>query len=147
MKKFWEKYKVLIIIIVAVCAFVSLSLLSEKRVETTKMGDIAVWAEEAPASDFAITIIALSYCDHCKEFNPIITEVAKEYSIPIYWFEYDLLDAEGQNTLVSTFDFTEYEGASPYMAITKKNEVVAQNVGKLGKEATIEFLKTNNIIK
>lgn len=150
MKKFWKKYKGWVIAALAVCAFVALSFLVEgnKPEEGESSSNVSEWVEAVKEDQYIITVIALSYCSHCKDYKPVITSIANEQGIPIYWFEIDTVSEEEANIISSTYEFSEYEGASPYTAITKKGEVVAQySLGYMDKDAATNFLKTNGVIE
>ena len=150
MKKFWGKYKVAIIIVVALVAFVLLSVLSENanKEETTEaFKDVAVWKEQLKDDEYAVTVIGLTYCQHCHNFNPVITALSKEYDIPLYWFDIDDMSEEDSAVLTGSYECTDYKGSSPYVAVTNKGTVVGQHVGGMSKEATIEFLKESGVIK
>ncbi len=150
MKKFWGKYKILIIVVLAIGAFITLSILTEssKPAESTEVSeDILSWKEGVDSSQYAITVIGLSYCSHCANYKPIISEIAEEYSLPLYWFEIDELSTADSSTLTGTYNFSEYDGASPYTAITSKGEVIGQTVGEMDEETTLDFLRTNGVIE
>lgn len=149
MKKFWEKYRVLIFIIVGVAAFVGLSLLVENvgKEEEIIPDDVIAWQSEVPEQEYAITVIALSTCEHCANYKPVITAIATEHSIPLYWFEVDLYGDEASELIKTTFDFSEYTVYSPYTAITNYGEVVAQTTGGMEEADAITFLKDAGAIK
>lgn len=150
MKKFWKKYKVIVILAIAVAAFIGLSFLSESKAPTLESSNqnVSEWSAAVDGDKYVITVIALSYCSACKEYNPIITALAEEYSIPIYWFEIDTLNQEDATIVSSKYAFTEYEGASPYTVITKKGEVISQYAqGYMNKENTLSFLKNSGAVK
>ncbi len=150
MKKFWKKYKVLVIVALLVVAFVALSFLVEGNKPAAKepSSSVSEWVEAVKEDKNVITVIALSYCSHCKDYKPVITEIATKYSIPLYWFEIDTVSEADANTISSTYAFSEYEGASPYTAITKKGAVIAQYAnGYMSNEQALSFLKDNGVIK
>lgn len=150
MKNFWKKYKVIIIVILAIAAFVGLSFLAEgsKPAIEEPSADLNAWVESVESDEYVITVIGLSYCGHCKEYKPVVTEIASEYSIPFYYFDIDTVTQDEASLISSSYAFTEYEGASPYTAITKNGEVVAQYAqGYMDKETTIQFLKDCGAIK
>lgn len=151
MKKFWEKYKILIIVVLAVAAFIGLSIFSEAKSTPKESGEISEgilsWKEGVESEEYAITVISLSYCPHCKNYKPIISEIAEEYSLPLYWFDIDELSKVDSSSLTDTYNFSKYDGSSPYTAITSKGEVVNQTVGEMDKEATLDFLRTNGVIE
>lgn len=150
MKNFWNKYKILIIIVMALGAFITLSVLSESI--TTQdpqevVDSLDTWKEAVDTKDFAITVIGLTTCSHCKNYKPVISSIAEQYSLSLYWFDIDALSNQNASILSGTYDFTEYDGSSPYTAITSKGEVVDQTVGEMDEEATLKFLRDNGVIE
>lgn len=145
MKNFWKKYKIAIIVIIAVAAFVGLSILieSSRKIES----GLDDFKAGFPNDEYSVTVIGLTYCGHCHNFSPIIRKVAKEYNLPLYWFDYDALSSEDAEYLTNIFGEHGYDGYSPYMAVAKKGEVIANHTGEMTEEATIEFLKENEVIK
>ncbi len=148
MKKFWNKYKGLVLVLIALIAFVLLSFLGEGKEEVieTPAADITSWQEGVNKDEYALTIIALSYCGACQNYQPVITRIASENNIPLFWFEIDELAEADATALTNTYDFSEYTGTSPYTAITKNGEVIAQTVGYASEEGTMEFLRTNGLV-
>ena len=150
MKNFWKKYKVIILVVVGILAFIGLSILTEKATkgETTEaLTDVTVLTEKVPNDEYSVVVIALTYCSHCHNFNPVITKISNEYKLPLYWFEIDDLSEADSLTLSSAFEEHGYDGSSPYIAVLNKGKVVSTHVGEMGKDATIEFLKEANAIK
>lgn len=149
MKKFWEKYKVLILVLVGIAALITLSVITENanKVEEVASTDLIEWAEKVQTEEKVLTVIALSYCSHCAEYKPVINEIASEYNIPLYWFEIDEMNSTDSEILTGTVDFSEYKGSSPYTAITYGGQVLDQTVGYANKDAVLEFLNANDLAK
>ena len=150
MKKFWGKYKVLILVVVGILAFIGLSIFTEKasKSKTTEaLENITVLTESIPNDKSAVVVIGLTYCSHCHNFNPVITKIAKDYNLPLYWFDYDALSDEDAEALVTAFEEHGYTGSSPYIAVFKDGEVVSTHVGEMGNDSTITFLKEAGVIK
>lgn len=150
MKKFWAKYKVIILVLVGILAFVGLSIFTERatKEQTTEAQiDVTALTSSIPNDEYSVVVIGLTYCSHCHNFNPVITKVSKDYNLPLYWFDYDALSDADAETLRNAFSDHGYEGASPYIAVMKKGEVVSTHVGEMGKDATITFLKEAEVIK
>ena len=95
---------------------------------------------------YVVTVIGLTYCDHCKNYNPVISGLAKEYDFKLYWFDIDAMSEEDSNTLTTTYDLQQYTGASPYTVITKNGEFVADYVGEMPESETKTFLQDNGVI-
>ena len=150
MKKFWGKYKVVILVVVGILALVGFSILSEqatKSATTEALSDVTALTEKIPNDEYAVVVIGLTYCSHCHNFNPVITKVSSEYNLPLYWFDIDALGDEDSTTLSTKFGDDGYDGSSPYIAVMNKGKVVSTHVGEMGKDATITFLKEANAIK
>ena len=64
-----------------------------------------------------------------------------------YFFEADYLDETDYAMLTKTFEIKNYTGAVPYTFIVKDGKFVADTVGYLDEETTINFLNENNVIK
>ncbi len=146
MKKFWDKYKVLIIIVLAVLAFVALSFLSENKEPAQVSENITTWKEIINSDEYVITVIGLTYCPACKSYHPIISDIAEEYSLPLYWFDIDEMSNDDSSQLTNTYNFSQYTGSSPYTVITSGGEVIDEVVGAMDEEETLEFLRTNGVI-
>lgn len=136
--------------LVAACiyAFLGLSLLidtngAEKKDEVNYQiynADINEWVEATKADEPVITVIGLTYCQYCKQYNPVINEIAKEKGYKLYWFDADDYDEESFNTLTSTYELS-YEGSSPYTLVTKNGEVIGEHVeGYMNNSDTEAFL-------
>ena len=149
MKKFWKKYKVIVFVVIGILAFVGLSIFTENAAKsntTEAEENTSALTINIPSDEYAVVVIGLTYCSHCHNFNPVITEISNEYSLPLYWFDYDALNDEDQELLLNTFSEHGYEGASPYIAVMKDGEVVSTHVGEMGKDATLELLKEAEVI-
>lgn len=145
MKKFWKKYKIVIIVAVSVLAFVALSVLSEgsRKVESGLEDFKANFTND----EYSIAVIGLTYCEHCHNFSPIIRKISKANNLPLYWFDIDALSNEDSSYLYDLFGEYGYEGASPYIAVINKGNIIANHTGEMDEEATIEFLKESGVIK
>ena len=151
MKSFFKKYKGLILVLLVVCCFVALSFIGEGRetkanVESVFYSDVEKWAEDVVSNKNVVTVIALSYCSHCKEYKPVLEQIAVENNLTVYWFEADLIEEKDYQTITSTVDFNEYTGASPYTAISNSGNVLAQTVGYANEEAAYSFFIENGLI-
>ena len=143
MKKFFKKYRIAIFTIIGVFLFILFSVLSEGK-KPLSLEDFKV---NVSTDEKSVVVIALTGCTHCHNFKPVAKKITNKYKIPLYWFEIDALSEEDQQYLLDMFESNGYEGASPYIALIKKGEVVASHTGEMDKSETIKFLKENNIIK
>lgn len=103
--------------------------------------DIDNWVEATESDEPVITVIGLTYCQYCKNYNPVINKVAKEKGIAVYWFDADDYDDESFNTLISKYEIS-YTGNSPYTLVTKGGEILGEYVaGYMEESETISFLE------
>jgi thiol-disulfide isomerase/thioredoxin len=143
MKNNWGK----ILVGVLVASFALLVAFSEKKSEgSVTKADVKEWIEKVKEDKYTVTVLTLSYCDYCKQFLPVITEVQGEYGFDLYKFEIDTISETQRNTLTSTFEMKNFEGSVPYTVIYKNGKYVADNTGYIDKAATIKFLKDNGVI-
>ena len=145
MKKFWEKYRLIIIVVLAILAFVLLSILTENSRKTES--DLNKFKDNFANDEYAVTVIGLTYCGHCHNFSPIIRGISKEYNLPLYWFDIDDLSEEDSDYLYKMFEPYGYSGSSPYIAVSNKGKVIDNHTGELDKETTLNFLKNAGAIK
>ncbi len=142
-------------------AFVSLSFLIDYKEPTPSNGgsntikevdtkgttdEMLAWYSDVSNGDEVITIIALSYCSYCKAYKPIITQIAEDEDIALYWFEIDTLSDEDQAVLTGAFDLEKYEGSSPYTFVVKDRAFLGDTVGYMEEENTREFLTSINAL-
>lgn len=111
---------------------------------TSKMD---TWLEDTRADEYVVTVIGLSYCEHCENYNPIISSIAKNEGFKLHWFDIDNMDNKSASILTDTYNLEQYTGASPYTFITKNGEFVADVVGGLSEEGTRQFLIENGVLE
>ena len=138
-----EYYSVLTISIIGLC-FYSLSLFVINYIMKPKVDD---WYKDVSSEEKVVTVIGSTSCPHCQEYKPVIKKMAKEYEFKLYFFESDKLSEEEMNILEKTYDLVDYQGHVPFTFIIKDNEYVTGKEGYSNKEATIEYLKENGVIK
>lgn len=140
MKKIFKKYKVAIIIVLSIIGFITLLIL----IDICKLYN---FKKNFKNDEYAVTVIALTTCPHCKNFQPIIKKISKEYELPLYWIEFDTLSSKDRKYLNEIFVDNGYEGYSPYIAVSNKGKVIDNHTGELDKETTLNFLKNAGAIK
>lgn len=101
------------------------------------------------SSEAKVVVVGQTTCSHCITAKPYYDEIAKENNIDIYYLNYtNMSDDEKTAILTSTTYFKENEDwGTPLMLIAKDGDAVIADSGFLSKEATLSFLKENNIIK
>lgn len=115
---------------------------TETITETVNNNDVLEeWVSATSKNEYTITVIGLSYCSHCKNYLPVITKFANDNNIKLFWFDIDELSDSDADILSSRYDFSEYDGASPYTAVMKNSEVLLQHVGEMSTSEVDAFFK------
>ena len=109
--------------------------------------DVEKWNRDIESGKTVLTVIGASYCNHCQELKPVITKIAAENDILLYFFEIDKLDENEGNTLTTTYELDGYNGSVPYMFIMKNKQFVSYDVGFRSESITRQFLWENGLIK
>ena len=151
MKKFWEKFKVAIIVTVLLGLFVGLSFLLEIDVtpkESNEIGeDISAWVNDSLMEDYTLAVIAQSGCHFCQQYEPVIEEIKKDYpDLKIYWFHTDELSSTEYTTLSTTYDIEESFSGTPYTMLTYHGNLINYISGYVDEEELVKFLKDNKVI-
>ena len=105
------------------------------------------WLEDTLKDDYVITVLALTTCQYCQAYKPIITKVAKDYDLKLYFYEVDSLSTSDSDILTSTYELKNYEGYVPFTFVLKDGEVVADQTGYNDEETTIQLLREAGAIK
>ncbi len=139
------KKKTIVIVLLLGLLILFMALIDVK--EGNKKATMDEWVEVTKEDKYVITVISLSYCDFCANYKPIIEQIAEENDIKLFWFNIDKMKETDSSILVTTYKFNEhgYEGASPYTAITKNAQFVADKVGGMSSDDLKLFLKENGI--
>lgn len=147
MKDFFIKYKVIIISAILILLFLALSLMIDSNSGQAKMKDnLKDWQVDTKKDDYVVTVIGQTTCGHCISYKPVMQNVLNKYDFNVYWFEVDTFSDEDYNTLIETYELTNYKG-TPYTFITKNDEFVDFISGGTDEESLVSFLKENNVIK
>lgn len=144
-KKKWILISVLAVMLLLVC-LVTIKDAQKDNSSSNVSSNMSEWVSETKEDKYVVTVIGLTYCQYCKNYNPIISSLSSEYDFKLYWFDIDSLSEEDSSTLTTTYSLEQYTGASPYTVITKNGEFVADNVGAMDEESTKTFLKDNGVI-
>ena len=143
-------------IVLAIGLFIGLSFLidasgkdkgNDDNNSSGTTADIESWYNKATNGDEIVTVIASSACPHCQEYKPVIEKLASDKGFTLYFFAADYFAETNYAMLTGTFEIKNYTGAVPYTFIVKDGKFVADTVGYLDEETTINFLNENNIIK
>lgn len=149
MKKFFEKNWKKILIAVLLVAFALLVMFTEEvpTNNVVEYPDVSSWKEETSADKPVVTVLALSTCGYCQNYQPVIEKLQEEYDFVLYWYEIDGVSDADYSTLMSTYELKNYEGSVPYTFITKDGEFVADTIGGMEEATTLKFLKDNEVIE
>jgi len=148
MKKFWDKYKLPVIVVVLLVLFVLLSTLIGDKVERDEVDD---WLEETKKEQYVVTLLSQTTCGYCAEFKPIVNEVVSEYGDQFMYkvFEIDtIVKPQVKNKLLSSYDL-ENNGftGTPHLFVTYNGEHLGQFNMPRTKENVISFLRDLGAIK
>ncbi len=142
----------LAVIAVFVALFVGLSFLidtsgskPEKKEEPTLSA--YDWLADTQTEDYIITVLALTTCQYCQAYKPVITKIADDYGLKLYFFETDELETTDTTILTTTYELKNYEGYVPFTFILKDGEVVGDQTGYNDEETTIQLLREVGAIK
>ncbi len=105
------------------------------------------WLKLTKSNTYVINVIAASWCPHCQNFKPVITEVAEKTKTKLFFIEVDKLksmvpeDAEDYiDAFTTTYELKDYNGGVPYMFVTRNGKVVAEHSGEMNLDRTMEFI-------
>lgn len=143
--KKWVLIGVLAAVLLLVCV-VTIKDVQKDNTNNNVSSNMTEWVSETKEDKYVVTVIGLTYCQYCKNYNPVISGLAKEYDFKLYWFDIDAMSEEDSNILTTTYDLQQYTGSSPYTVITKNGEFVADNVGGMSESETKTFLQDNGVI-
>lgn len=145
-KKFWNKYKLPIIIVVLLGVFVVLSTLIGDKIEKDEVDD---WIEETKKEQYVVTLLSQTTCSHCTQFKPVVNEVVQEYGDNFMFkiFEIDTItNIAVRNKLIYAYDI-KFEG-TPHLFVTHNGKLLGEfeDVERT-KENLVEFLRSKGVIK
>ena len=151
MKKFWDKYKVIVIVIVLLGVFVGLSFLLETdgiSNETNSSGpSVSDWVNDSLAEEYTLAVIAQTTCDYCEMYKPVVESVQSKYEdLNIYWFHTDELSNSDYSTLSGTYDISDTFRGTPYTMLTYHGVLIDHISGYVDEETLIQFLVDNGVI-
>ena len=151
MKKIWDKYKVIIIVIILLGMFVGLSFLLETdsvKNETSSSGpSVSEWVNDSLEEKFTIAVIAQTTCSFCEMYKPVVESVENKYEdLNVYWFHTDQLSNADYSTLSGTYDISDTFKGTPYTMLTYHGVLVDYISGYVDEETLIQFLVDNGVI-
>lgn len=146
LKKFWNKFKLPIIVVVLLAIFVTISTLIGDKVEKD---EVDVWLDETKKSQYVLTLISQTNCSHCLEFKPVLNEVVQEYGDKFMYktFEIDtIVNTAVRNKLIYSYDI-DFEG-TPHLFVTYDGKLLGEfdEINRT-KENLIKFLQDKGVIE
>ena len=138
--------------------FVKAEVLDEKSTykpeENLKFLEYEDFQELMDSKDLYTVILGSATCEYCKMAKPTLSNLAKAYDIPIYYFglEYLPRNSDFKDRLTKmghTQESFVKEGkiGTPTVLVIKNKKVVAYLEGYQSSEDYIKFLKENKVIK
>ena len=82
-------------------------------------------------------------CSHCVAFKPIITKVANDKNIDVYYLNVDTI--ETLEDWESIWGLVEQEG-TPTVAVIEKQKLVLSSAGELTEDQLIEFFEKAGVL-
>lgn len=91
-----------------------------------------------------IVMIVNDGCSYCKMFVPVMTEVAEEYSIPVYSLNLAILTSGEYNSLSNSNSYLKRnEWGTPTTLLMQGKTVIDSIGGYVEKATLIEFMEKN----
>ena len=149
---------IVLVILVAVVLIIALVLTGGKKLDIEL--PIALEGEagftEITYSDYAeklekeapfVVVIKRDGCGYCDMYEPIVTEVAGEYNLPIYYINLSNLTADEQSALSTSNSYLrKNQWGTPTTLFMYGKTVVDSIGGYVEKNTLVEFVKENFII-
>lgn len=105
------------------------------------------YAEKLDKEAPFVVIIKRDGCGYCDMYEPIVTEVANEYSLPIYYINLSNLTSDEQSALSSSNSYLrKNQWGTPTTLFMYGKTVVDSIGGYVEKDALVEFVKENFVI-
>lgn len=151
MKKFWEKYKVVVIVGVLLAAFIGLSFLLEgndiNNETSSSESSVSDWVNDSLEEKYTIAVIAQTTCSYCEMYKPVIESIQSKYEdLNIYWFHTDELSNADYSTLSGTYDISDTFKGTPYTMLTYHGVLVDYISGYVDEDTLVQFLIDNGVI-
>ena len=105
--------------------------------------DYDKFTELIKGNEKSVVMVGRPTCSHCVAFKPVITKVANDYEIDIYYLNTDeILDEDDFNDL---WDFIEASG-TPTTVIVGENKLISGQEGEMTREKLVSWLGENGVI-
>lgn len=146
LKKFWNKFKLPIIVVVLLAIFVVISTLIGDKVERDEVDD---WIDATKKKQYVVTLLSQTSCGYCAQFKPVVNEVVAEYGDKFMYklFEINtIVDKAISNKLIYAYDI-KFTG-TPHLFVTYDGKLIGEFEEKeRTKEKLVQFLKDKGVIE
>lgn len=97
----------------------------------------------------SIIYVARPTCSYCQMFEPVLTEVLKEYKIGVEYIDISAISTQDEwNEFYNSNEFlSSGEWGTPTLMIYKNKELYKVNAGYVDKDTLVNFLVENELIK
>ena len=105
------------------------------------------YAEKLNVAEPFVVVIKRDGCGYCEMYDPIVSEVANEYSLPIRYINMSNLTEEEYNNLGKSNSYLRKENwGTPTTLFMYGEHVVDSISGYVEKDTRVEFVKENFVI-
>lgn len=105
------------------------------------------YAEKLDKEAPFVVVIKRDGCGYCDMYEPVVTEVAGEYGLPIYYINLSNLNGDEQKALSSSNSYLrKNQWGTPTTLFMYGKTVVDSIGGYVEKDALVDFVKENFVI-
>lgn len=149
---------VVLVLLVAVVLVIALILTGEKKLDIElpialegEAGFTEItyseYAEKLDMEEPFVVVIKRDGCGYCDMYEPVVTEVANEYGLPIYYINLSNLNGDEQKALSSSNSYLrKNQWGTPTTLFMYGKTVVDSIGGYVEKDALVDFVKENFVI-
>lgn len=95
-----------------------------------------------------VVVIVRDGCRYCEKYEPIVSDVATEYSLPIYYINLSNLTSDEQTALSTSNSYLKKEQwGTPTTLFMYGKHVVDSIPGYVDKDTFVEFAKENFVVE
>ena len=108
----------------------------------------AEYEEKIDSGEPFLVMIVNDGCSYCEMFIPVMTEVANEYSIPVYSLNLAILSSDEYNLLSNSNSYLKRnQWGTPTTLLLQGKTVIASLGGYTEKENLVSFMKENIVLE
>ncbi len=105
--------------------------------------DYSQFTDLVAKEDKSVVLVGRPTCSHCVAFKPIITKVANDYEVEIYYLNTD--EITNETDFNNLWDFIEASG-TPTTVIVGNDKLISSKEGELPREELVNWLGENGVI-